>query len=335
MTNILQDTVISKKIDKELLDILLSDKIDGALFSFISSFYSLKSWNSDDLFDIYNLLKKSNSSLQQYNNWDSIAITATGGELNTRTLYVTPIIAFILSIYKPTFLQGNKAITGCGCGNFAEADIMNMLGIKMTTATNALYILQEDNLAFLHALIYHSILKKYHEIRACLGFRDIFKVASTLADPYSSSNLFLCVYSEEQLKYSASILSKRNTTHSIIVTGLDGIDEASLKGKSKLADIKGDKIEYIDFYPEDYGFHSINSLSEIGSVPDLTTECNTIIDILKNEEQGNKTQLCILNAGIALYAADVTQSIGEGINLARKTIESGDVYKKYLSLIRK
>lgn len=322
-----------KNINKELLEELLSEKTNSTIFSFVSSFYALKPWNSDDLFDIYNLLKKSNCSLHQYNNCDSISITATGGEQNTRTLYVTPVVAFILSVYKPTFLQGNTAISGCGCGNFAEADIIRELNVKRATKTDALNILQEDNFVFLHALIFHSILKNYHKIRACLGFRDIFKVASTLADPYLSSNLFLCVFSEDQLQHSASILSKRNTKHSILVTGLDGIDEASLKGKSKLADIKGNAIEYIDFSPEDFGFNKIKSLSEIGSVNSLKKECAIIVDILRNKEMGNKTQLCILNAGIALYAADVAQSINEGIELARRTIESGEVYKKYLSFI--
>ncbi|MDR0505973.1 MAG: hypothetical protein LBH32_04025 [Dysgonamonadaceae bacterium] len=326
-----QQIINNKCVSQEQLQDLLI-KNDEVFFSFISSFYALKPWTENDLLDVYNLLKKSNKFL--HNTFtDSISITATGGELNTRTLYVTPVVSILLSAFKSTFLQGNTAISGCGCGNFAEADIMKELGIEFVNQTNVSNIFHKDNFAFLHALTFHSLLGNYHEIRANLGFRDIFKVASSLADPFLSSNLFICVYSEEQLRYSAAILAKRKPKHAVLVTGLEGIDEASLKGKTILADIKNNNIAYIEFLPSMYGFDCIDSLSEVGSVSTLTDECNIIVDILKNHEQREKTQFCILNAGIALYAADIVKSIEKGIELARQTIESGQAYNKYLSLI--
>jgi anthranilate phosphoribosyltransferase len=333
-----QDIINSKTVSQEQLRELLN-KDEELYFSFISSFYALKPWDKYDLLDVYYLLRDTNQSLHGIYS-DSIAITASGGELNTRTLYVTPVVAILVSIFKPTFLQGNTAISGCGCGNFAEADIIKELGIKCM-GHDDLNTIQKDNFAFIHALTFHPLLKKYHKIRASLGFRDIFKVASTLADPFLSSNLFLCVYSEEQLRNCADILNgtadihKRTLKHAVIVTG-EGIDEASLSGITTLADIpfKGTShvscLGHIDF---GRNFEGIDSLYEIGSELILSNECKQIINILKNNEQGGKTQLCILNAGIALYAADIVKSIENGIELARHTIESGQAYKKYLSLI--
>lgn len=318
-------TLMKKQLSK------LLPETNNLLFAHVSSYYSRKPWNENDLRDAYELLRDSNQAFHQ-NPLESISVTATGGELNTRTLYVTPVVAIILSIYKPTFLQGNKAISGCGCGRFAEADIMRKLGVRITNGSNALSVFQANNFAFLHALNFHPLLEKYHKPRAALGFRDIFKVASTLADPFLSPHLFLCIYSEEQLRYSASILANRNTKHSVLVTGLSGIDEASIKGKTLLVDLKGNHAEYKTFSFSEYGFSDISSMPELRSKETLTEECEVIINILRNKERGCKAQLCVLNAGIALYAADVAKSIKVGIELAKKTIETGVAYKKFLLL---
>lgn len=311
---------------KNIFDEIIN-KRDLDVFIKISEHYREKPWNSNDLYNVFNIL---HSQSQHINNSENtVSITATGGEKKIRTLYVSFISSIIVSLFKPVFMQGNRAVTGCNCGSFAEADIVELFGYNQNINTQEMNKLKNhDNFLFLYALKYHPLLEKYHRIRGVLGFRDIFKVASTLANPTDSDYLFLCIYSREQLYQCKEILLKRQIKHGVIVNGSDGIDEASISGKTIMADIKRNSYDLLEFEPKEFGLTKYN-IEEVSSCENIEDELIVIKEILSGVGNKAKIDLCILNAGLALYASDVVDDIKSGIQLAKESIYNGNAFNTF------
>jgi len=156
-------------------------------------------------------------------------VTATGGEQGCRTLYVTIAAGLICSKYIPTVVQGNYSVTGCGCGMFAESDMMEHLQYPIGSSEIDLRSLSESSFAYLHVQRYHPILKVFCSERGSLGFRDMMKLAVVLADPYCCDRQFVGVWDQRFMAPMARVLKARPGVTAGAVVASATLDEFTQK----------------------------------------------------------------------------------------------------------
>ncbi len=212
--------------------------------------------------------------------------------------------------------HGNRAISS----RAGSADVLEALGAKTDlTEPDALTCLHLTNLCFLFAPIYHPALRHAADARKQLGFRTIFNIVGPLTNPVGARNQIIGVFRLNLVNHVAETLARLGTEHSLVVHGEDGLDEISISSPTNVAEIKNDKINAYTITPEQFGLTR-------GKLTDITggdaTQNATIISGILTGNSGPCRDIVVLNAGAALYAANQTATIAEGVRLAEQTIDS-------------
>lgn len=273
-------------------------------------FYALSAILSNDLFN-YNTLKAATDGMMLASEHspevrkNSLCIAATGGEKKIRTLYVTIPVGIICSLYVPTIVQGNRAVTGCNCGGWAESDMMEYFHYPLfLTRETGDKILFQTNFLYAHAKSYHPILRRFARQRGAIGFRDIFKIATGLSDPFRCEYQYLCVWNLELAKISAKVFSELNHVRKAIVTSgeLFGIDEFPITGGHFFIAEKHNIAE-----KDIHTGVEIGDINDLGHERDLGEESWSIEAILNPDNSASKIlekrNLVKVNAGLALSTA--------------------------------
>lgn len=160
---------------------------------------------------------------------ERLSISATGGERVNRTLYVSLAVGIICSLFVPTVVQGNRAVTGCSCGKCAESDIVEAGGYDISDRTYPEATLCAHRFAYLHAQKFHPILWRFAHQRGHLGFHDFCKIGAGIAEPSASAYRYLAVWEDELSRCAASALNRLEGTtlpKSVALTGGEMIDES-------------------------------------------------------------------------------------------------------------
>lgn len=214
----------------------------------------------------------------------------------------------------------------CGC-----ADVIEALGIDLEfTRTQLERCLNEIGICFIYEPLFQNGLEHILSIRRGIGIRTIFNLIDLLINPVETKFQLLGVYEPELTEKMASVLRNLGTKRGLVFYGEDTLDEISITGKTKVAEIQEDGIKSYFIAPEYFGMKK-------GKIDDLrggTKEENaTIILEILNGQKGSKQDVVVLNAAGAFYITGKVKSFGEGIELARHSIESGRALKKFRELI--
>ena len=261
---------------------------------------------------------------------DSLDIVGTGGD-KAKTINISSIASFIIAACGVKVAKhGNRSVSSL-CG---AADCFESLGINIRTdKEKAKKLLDEENLCFLFAQIYHPAMKNVAPVRKGLGVRTIFNILGPLTNPCKAKNILLGVYDEKLLDVMADACLKMGMEKAVIVHGEDGLDEVTLTTTSRMTILKHGEIIHFTFDPHSYGF-SLCKLSDLqGGTPEQNKEI--ALGILKNEIKGPKRDCVIINAAIAIYLMKDELSLDEAIKAADEALTSGKAYQKLLNYIEK
>jgi anthranilate phosphoribosyltransferase len=172
---------------------------------------------------------------------------------------------------------------------------------------------------------HHPAMKNVAPVRKELGVRTIFNILGPLTNPASAPNQLLGVFHPDLVGIHVRVLQRLGSQHVLVVYGKDGMDEISLGAATMVGELKdGNVVEY-EIHPEDFGLQMVSNRSlKVGSADESR---DMILAALANKE-GTAREIVALNAGAALYAANVAASIGDGIVRAREAIASGKARAK-------
>ena len=177
---------------------------------------------------------------------------------------------------------------------------------------------------------YHTAMKYAAGTREDLGTRTIFNILGPLTNPAYVKGQIVGVYDEKLTNVIGRVLVNLGCKRAMVVHGNDGLDEITTTGKTKVSEVKDEEVKDYLIDPKDYGIPYAKP-EEIGG---YTPEENSriILDILMGE-QGRKRDIVLLNSGAAIYIGGKSESIEEGINIAKKLIDSGKAYRKLIELV--
>ncbi len=251
----------------------------------------------------------------------------TGGD-GRSTFNISTTAAFVVAAAGLTVAKhGNRAVSS-GCGS---ADVLEALGVKIDAAPEIVEeCLQQIGIGFLFAPRLHGAMKYAISPRREIGIRTIFNMLGPLTNPAGATAQLIGVYDPKLTEMFAGVLKNLGTKRAFIVHGANGLDEATVTGPTRVAELKEGLITTYD----------INPVELFGGISDSTdlrggdAEANArITTAILSGEPGACRGIVVLNAALAIVAGGKSGTIKEGIAVAEGCIDSGAALKKLRELI--
>jgi anthranilate phosphoribosyltransferase len=213
--------------------------------------------------------------------------------------------------------HGNRSVSS----KSGSADVLEALGARIDLGpAQVASCLAETGLAFLYAPNHHPAMKNVSAVRREMGVRTLFNILGPLANPAGAPNILMGVFHPGLVGIQARVLQRLGARHALVVWGRDNMDEISLGAATLVAELREGVVREYEIHPEDYGIAMAASRNL--RVNDANESRAMLLDAV-SDRPGLPREIVALNAGAALYAADLVAGIGEGIELARQTLASG------------
>jgi len=161
--------------------------------------------------------------------------------------------------------------------------------------------------------------------------RTLFNILGPLTNPASAPNILMGVFHPDLVGIQVRALQRLGGEHALVVYGRDGMDEVSLGAATLVGELRNGEISEYEIHPEDFGMPMASNRSFKVETPQASLAM--MRDVL-DDKAGPARDVVVLNAGAALYAANVAASIREGIEKARAAIGSGAARAKMEQLVR-
>jgi anthranilate phosphoribosyltransferase len=251
----------------------------------------------------------------------------TGGD-GMNTFNVSTASAFVLAgagIHVAK--HGNRAATS----KSGSADVLEALGVKIELSPHAVaQCIRECSIGFMFAPIFHPAMRFAAPLRREIGIPTVFNVLGPLTNPAGAQRQVLGVASPDLVELMATTLIRLGSEHSVVVHGLEGLDEISIAGQSQLAIIQNGAITLENISPEDFGLSRV-PLHDIrgGTAAENADMVRSVLD----GDAGPRTDVVLLNAAAGMLIADLVKDLHSGIELARDTVFSGRATMKLDGLI--
>ena len=223
--------------------------------------------------------------------------------------------------------HGNRSVSSSS----GSADVLEAAGVRLDLgAEQVKRCIDTVGGGFLFAPQHHSAMKHAIGPRREMAARTVFNLLGPLTNPAGAPNQVVGVFSNTWVEPLARVLQRLGSEHVLVVHAEDGLDEISIGAPTHVAELKDDELSMYSITPEQFGFER-SSLSTL-SVEDAAQSLAIIRDVFSNIS-GPAHDIVALNAGAAIYAASVTDTLEEGVQAASRAIESGAAGKKLQELV--
>jgi anthranilate phosphoribosyltransferase len=252
----------------------------------------------------------------------------TGGD-GANTFNISTTSAFVVAAAGAKVAKhGNRSVSS----KSGSADVLEAAGVNLElNGEQVESCIENVGIGFMFAPMHHSAMKHAIGPRRELGIRTLFNVLGPLTNPASAPNQVIGVFSKDWLTPLAETLKQLGSDHVLVVHAADGLDEISISDKTHIAELNNGQIESYDISPEDFGM-TIQDLSTL-AVNGVDDSLNRMLSVLDNTDGAAKDIVC-LNAGAAIYAAGLANSIKDGVAKAQETLASGAAKQKLEQLIQ-
>jgi len=225
--------------------------------------------------------------------------------------------------------HGNRAMSS-HCGS---ADVLEALGVKIDLRTEAVaQCLERVGIGFMFAPVFHPAMKYATAPRREIGFRTVFNILGPLTNPAKAKFQAIGVPSKELGEKIAFVLHRLGTEHSLVVHGIDGMDEISISRKSLVWDVNQHRVlPPYEVSPDDFGFMKASMTQIKGGTARQNAK---ILRGILSGEVGARRNIVIMNAAAALVAGNQASDLKEGASIAEKTLDNGQALAKLDELIK-
>ena len=254
-------------------------------------------------------------------------IVGTGGD-GSHTFNISTCAMFVAAAAGAKVSKhGNRSVSS----KSGSADVMESLGININLSPEAIaQCIKQVGVGFMFAPNHHTAMKHVAPIRKELGVRTIFNILGPLTNPASAPNILMGVFHPDLVGIQVRALQRLGAEHALVVYGKDGMDEVSLGAATLVGELKNGEITEYEIHPEDFGMVMSSNRALRVETPEQSKAM--ILGVLDNQA-GAAKDIVLLNAGAALYAANVAESMKAGIEKARTVIESGAARRKLDELV--
>ncbi len=257
-----------------------------------------------------------------------VDIVGTGGD-GSHTFNISTCAMFVAAAAGAKVSKhGGRSVSS----KSGSADVLEALGININLSPEAIAnCIATVGVGFMFAPNHHPAMKNVAPIRKELGVRTIFNILGPLTNPASAPNILMGVFHPDLVGIQVRALQRLGAEHALVVYGKDGMDEISLGAATVVGELKNGEITEYEIHPEDFGLPMAGSRALRVETPEQSMQMLTgVLD----GEVGAPSDIVVLNAGAALYAANVAASMAGGIALARQAIASGAARRTLDALVK-
>ncbi len=246
-----------------------------------------------------------------------VDVVGTGGD-GAHTFNISTCSMFVAAAAGAQVAKhGNRSVSS----KTGSADVLEALGANiMLKPEQVAASVAQCGIGFMFAPNHHPAMKNIAPVRKELGVRTIFNILGPLTNPAGAPNILMGVFHPDLVGIQVRVMQRLGAEHAVVVYGKDGMDEISLGAGTLVGELRNGEIREYEIHPEDFGLAMASNRSLKVSGPEDSRQM--LLGALA-DEPGPARDIVLLNAGATLYAANVADSIGEGVERARESIRSG------------
>jgi anthranilate phosphoribosyltransferase len=251
-----------------------------------------------------------------------VDIVGTGGD-GSHTFNISTCSMFVAAAAGARVSKhGNRSVSS----KSGSADVLEAMGVVLNLSPAAIaQCIEETGIGFMFAPNHHPAMKNVAPVRKELGVRTIFNILGPLTNPADAPHILMGVFHADLVGIQVRALQRLGAEHAVVVYGRDGMDEVSLGAATMVGEYKDGGIREYEIHPEDFGLTMASNRALKVETPE---ESKGLLMAVLNDEAGPARDIVILNAGVALYAADVASTMADGVALAREAVASGKALAK-------
>ena len=246
-----------------------------------------------------------------------VDIVGTGGD-GAHTFNISTCAMFVAAAAgAKTAKHGGRSVSS----KSGSADVVEALGGNINLSPEQIArSIEKVGIGFMFAPNHHPAMKNVAPVRKELGVRTIFNILGPLTNPASAPNILMGVFHSDLVGIQVRALQRLGAQHAVVVYGRDGMDEISLGAATLVGELKNGQITEYEIHPEDFG---LTMASNRALKVDTPEQSMAMLRGVLDNQPGAARDIVMINAGAALYAANVADSIADGLARARVAIESG------------
>lgn len=251
-----------------------------------------------------------------------VDIVGTGGD-GSHTFNISTCAMFVAAACGARVSKhGNRSVSS----KSGSADVLEALGVTLSLAPDKIgQCIAETGIGFMFAPNHHPAMKNVAALRKELGVRTIFNILGPLTNPANAPHILMGVFHPDLVGIQVRALQRLGAKHAVVVYGRDGLDEVSLGASTMVGEVKDGEIREYEIHPEDFGLTMASTRALKVETPE---QSKAMLQSVLDNEAGPARDIVVLNAGVALYAADIATSMADGISLARDAVSSGKAVAK-------
>jgi len=251
----------------------------------------------------------------------------TGGDARG-TFNVSTCSAFVTAAAGARVAKhGNRSVSS----RSGSADVLEAAGVNLNlTPAQVVQCVERIGVGFMFAPLHHDAMKHAIGPRREMGVRTIFNLLGPLTNPAGAPNQVIGVFSAQWLEPLAQVLARLGSHHVLVVHGEDVIDEISIGAPTQVAELKDGAVQRYSLTPEQFGMERTDITALV--VKDAAESLSLLRAVLA-DTPGPARDIVVLNAGAAVYAAGLADSIEQGVEKALAAISSGAAQQKLESLV--
>jgi anthranilate phosphoribosyltransferase len=256
-----------------------------------------------------------------------VDIVGTGGD-GSHTFNISTCSMFVVAAAGAKVSKhGGRSVSS----KSGSADVLESLGVQINLPPDQIAAcLKEVGIGFMFAPNHHPAMKNVAPVRKELGVRTLFNILGPLTNPAGAPNILMGVFHPDLVGIQVRALERLGAEHALVVYGQDGLDEVSLGAATLVGELKNGKITEYQIHPEDFGFAMSSNRALRVETPE---QSRAMLQGVLDNQEGPARDIVVFNSAVALYAANVVESIEAGLAPARAALASGAAKAKLQQLI--
>jgi len=256
-----------------------------------------------------------------------VDIVGTGGD-GSHTFNISTCSMFVVAAAGAKVSKhGGRSVSS----KSGSADVLESLGVQINLPPDQIAAcLKEVGIGFMFAPNHHPAMKNVAPVRKELGVRTLFNILGPLTNPAGAPNILMGVFHPDLVGIQVRALERLGAEHALVVYGQDGLDEVSLGAATLVGELKNGKITEYQIHPEDFGFAMSSNRALRVETPE---QSRAMLQGVLDNQEGPARDIVVFNSAVALYAANLVDSIEAGLAPARVAIADGGAKAKLQQLI--
>jgi anthranilate phosphoribosyltransferase len=310
-----------------IMRLIMGGEMSPVLMAAFISALRVKKETIGEITAAAHVMREFSTKVQVADTKHMVDIVGTGGD-GSHTFNISTCSMFVVAAAGAKVSKhGGRSVSS----KSGSADVLESLGVQINLPPDQIAAcLKEVGIGFMFAPNHHPAMKNVAPVRKELGVRTLFNILGPLTNPAGAPNILMGVFHPDLVGIQVRALERLGAEHALVVYGQDGLDEVSLGAATLVGELKNGKITEYQIHPEDFGFAMSSNRALRVETPE---QSRAMLQGVLDNQEGPARDIVVFNSAVALYAANVVDSIEAGLAPARAALASGAAKAKLQQLI--